>query len=173
MGNLAQRFRLWLALLDPGQLRRKLGAKHVQPSEGVRLSEDGAGIAERLRVRDAARRVFGPFAILHVCHVASFHNRHLEMKALNMKYPKHLIPVKATLQTGSQHFGGLHVSQNQRVLDVLCDERDFIPFKLKDRTILLNKSWLVQVDLLGLAEITEMQDILPEVNIDYLKANDW
>jgi hypothetical protein len=77
------------------------------------------------------------------------------------------------LQDGSQHFGGVHVSQNQRVLDVLCDDRDFIPFKLKDRTILLNKSWLVQVDLLGLAEITEMQDILPEVNTDYLKANDW
>jgi hypothetical protein len=90
-----------------------------------------------------------------------------------MKYPKHLIPVKATLQDGSQHFGGVHVSQNQRVLDVLCDDRDFIPFKLKDRTILLNKSRLVQVDLLGLAEITEMQDILPEVNTDYLKANDW
>ncbi|SEP18656.1 hypothetical protein SAMN04490248_1342 [Salinihabitans flavidus] len=90
-----------------------------------------------------------------------------------MKYPKYCVPVKATLEDGSQQFGGIHVTQSQRILDVLCDERSFIPFTLRDRTILLNKSKVVQVDLLQLAEITEMADILPEVNLDYLKANSW
>ncbi len=90
-----------------------------------------------------------------------------------MKYPKYCVPVKATLENGSQHFGGVHVSQNQRVLDVLCDDRPFIPFQLRDGTILLNKSKVVQVDLLEISEITELKDILPEVNIDYLKANAW
>ncbi|MEX1233895.1 MAG: hypothetical protein WEB56_02790 [Roseovarius sp.] len=90
-----------------------------------------------------------------------------------MKYPKYCVPVKATLDNGTQHFGGLHVSQNQRVLDVLCDDRPFIPFKLRDRTILLNKSRLVQIDLLEMSEISELRDVLPEVNIDYLNANDW
>jgi len=90
-----------------------------------------------------------------------------------MKYPKFCVPVKAILDNGSQYFGGVHVSQNQRILDVLCDERSFIPFKLRDRTILLNKSKLVQIDLLDMTEISEMTDVLPELNLDYLKANDW
>lgn len=90
-----------------------------------------------------------------------------------MKHPKYCIPVKATIENGSQHFGGVHVNQNQRILDVLCDDRPFIPFTLRDRTILLNKSKLVQVDILTMSEITEMQDVLPELNLDYLKANVW
>lgn len=90
-----------------------------------------------------------------------------------MKYPKYCIPVKITLENGNQHFGGIHVRQNQRVLDVFCDERPFIPVKLRERTILLNKSKLVQIDLLEMSEISEMKDILPEVNMDYLKANSW
>lgn len=95
------------------------------------------------------------------------------MLGTSTKYPKYCVPVKVTLENGSQHYGGVHVRQNQRILDVLCDERPFIPFKLRDRTILLNKSKLVQIDLLDMAEITEMHDILPELNLDYLKANDW
>ena len=90
-----------------------------------------------------------------------------------MKYPKYCVPVKATLEDGSQHFGAVHVRQNQRVIGVLCDERAFIPFKLRDRTILLNKAKLVQVDILELSEIEEMEDILPELNLDYLHANVW
>lgn len=90
-----------------------------------------------------------------------------------MKYPKYCIPVKATLENGNQHFGGVHVTQSQRILDVLCDDRPFIPFSLSDRTILLNKSKLVQVDILTMAEITEMKNILPDLNLDYLKANVW
>lgn len=90
-----------------------------------------------------------------------------------MKYPKHCVPVKATLEDGTQHYGGIHVIQSQRVLDVLCDDRLFIPFKLRDKTILLNKSKLVQIELMELDEIKEKQNILPEVNIDYLSVNNW
>lgn len=90
-----------------------------------------------------------------------------------MKYPKFCVPVKVTLENGNQYFGGVHVSQDQRVLDVLCDNRPFIPFKLREGTILLNKSKLVQVDLLDFTQISEMTDVLPELNLDYLKANAW
>ena len=90
-----------------------------------------------------------------------------------MKYPKFCVPVKITLEDGTQHFGGVHVRQNQRILDVLCDERPFLPFKLRDKTVLLNKSKLLQVEILELADISQMQDILPEVNLDYLNANVW
>ncbi|MGI3212459.1 hypothetical protein ACROSR_15230 [Roseovarius tibetensis] len=90
-----------------------------------------------------------------------------------MKYPKFCVPVKVTLEDGNQYYGGVHVIQSQRVLDVLCDERPFIPFKLRDRMILLNKSKLVRVDLLEMSEIHDMADLLPEVNLDYLNANAW
>ncbi|MGI3213404.1 hypothetical protein ACROSR_20210 [Roseovarius tibetensis] len=90
-----------------------------------------------------------------------------------MKYPKHCIPVKATLEDGSQYYGGVHVMQQQRILDLLCDERDFIPFSLRDRIILVNKSKIVRLDILEMSEIKEKKDILPEVNFDYLNANNW
>ena len=90
-----------------------------------------------------------------------------------MKFPKYCIPVKLTLEGGIQHYGGIHVRQDQRILDVLCDERQFVPIALQERTILLNKSKLVQIDLLTISEITEKENILPEVNIDYLKSNSW
>jgi len=90
-----------------------------------------------------------------------------------MKYPKHCVPVKATLENGSQYFGGVHVIQSQRILDVLCDDRPFLPFTLRDRTILLNKSKIVQIDILEMSEISDMQDILPEMNLEYLNANAW
>lgn len=90
-----------------------------------------------------------------------------------MKYPKYCVPVKATLEDGSQQYGGLHVIQGQRVLDVLCDDRPFIPFKLRDGTILINKSKLVQIDLLEVAEIRDKQDLLPAFDLDYLNLNNW
>jgi hypothetical protein len=37
----------------------------------------------------------------------------------------------------------------------------------------VNKSKLVQVELMDLSEIKEKQDILPEVNLDYLNLNNW
>lgn len=90
-----------------------------------------------------------------------------------MKYPKYCVPVKATLENGNQYFGGFHVVQNQRILDVLCDDRPFIPFKLRDKTILLNKSRILQIDLLSMEDVYEMIDVLPEMNLDYLEANAW
>lgn len=90
-----------------------------------------------------------------------------------MKYPKFCVPVKATLDDGTQHFGGVYVRQSQRVLEVLCDDRPFMPFRLRDKTVLLNKSRLLQVDLLGMDEIKEKLDILPEVDLAYLSSNAW
>ena len=75
-----------------------------------------------------------------------------------------------TIEDGMQHLGGIHVRQNQRILDVLCDERPFLPVNLRDRTILLNKSKLVQIDILDISEISGMLDILPEVDLDYLRG---
>lgn len=90
-----------------------------------------------------------------------------------MKLPKYCIPVKATLEDGSQFYGGIHVVQGQRILDVLCDERPFIPFRLRDRSILLNKSKILRFDLLEMPEITEKQHILPELDLYYLRVNAW
>lgn len=90
-----------------------------------------------------------------------------------MKYPKFCVPVKVTLEGGTQHYGGVHVRQNQRILDVLCDERPFLPFRLRDKVVILNKSRLLQVELLEMSEIPQLLHLLPEIDLDYLKANDW
>jgi len=90
-----------------------------------------------------------------------------------MKYPKHCVPVKATLDDGTQYYGGIYVIQSQRVLDVLCDDRPFIPFKIRDKMILMNKSKVVQIEILEMDEIKEKQDMLPELNLEYLSVNNW
>lgn len=174
MGHFTKRCVIRRPRPDPGQVPLKIRAKHAQPGQRVRVSEDGAGFGKRLRILNARRCLFDRFAFHHAVHFAPIQHPYQDMKENIMKkYPKYCVPVKATLENGTQYFGGIHVSQNQRILDVLCDERAFIPFKLRDKTILLNKSWLVQIDLLELAEISEMENILPEVNLDYLNANTW
>nr|WP_240611532.1 hypothetical protein [Roseovarius nitratireducens] len=171
--NFAERFEIRLVTPDPAQVRFKIRAKHVQTGQRARIPEDGAGFLERIRILDSFCRLLDQIAFRHAVPSAFIRHPFLNMKAAPMKYPKYCIPVKATLENGSQHFGGVHVTQSQRVLDVLCDDRPFIPFSLRDCTILLNKSKLVQVDILKMAEILEMQDILPELNLDYLRANSW
>lgn len=171
--NFADRCDIRSVTPDPAQVRPKIRAKHFQTGQRARVPEDGAGFLERLRILDALYRLLDQIALRHAVTSASIRHLLQTMKAASMKYPKYCIPVKAMLENGNQHFGGVHVTQSQRILDVLCDDRPFIPFTLRDRTILLNKSKLLQVDILTMAEITEMQDILPELNIDYLKANLW
>lgn len=171
--HFAQRVMVRERLLDPLHAFIEFGTELAQTHHGALVSEQIAGLFESLLVLHACRYLIHRTTSYHRhssdCTRCPFHN----MKGSVMKYPKFCVPVKATLENGSQYFGGVHVSQNQRILDVLCDDRPFIPFKLRDRTILLNKSKLVQVDLLDMTEISEMADVLPELNLDYLKANDW
>lgn len=90
-----------------------------------------------------------------------------------MKHPKYAIPVKIMVDDGTKHFGCLYLRQDQRVLDVINDDRAFLPFRMRERTILLNKTRISQVDLLSIDEVIQMESVLPEIDLDYLRANSW
>lgn len=91
----------------------------------------------------------------------------------NQKFPKYRIPVRILFADQPTIIGTVFVRQDQRVLDLLCDERPFLPVATKSGTILINKAHIRQVNVLSLTEITEIKDLLPEFDADYLKKNSW
>lgn len=88
-------------------------------------------------------------------------------------FPKYKIPVRISFADMSTIIGAIFVRQGQRVLDVMCDERDFFPVLSTSATILVNKSHVRQVNVLTLPEINEMTELLPEIDLDYLQNNAW
>lgn len=88
-------------------------------------------------------------------------------------FPKYKIPVRVHYADNSTVIGTVFVRQGQRVLDLLCDERTFLPLAVTSGTMLVNKSHMRHVNVLSLAEIEEMRDLLPAIDLDYLKNNSW
>ncbi len=70
-------------------------------------------------------------------------------------------------------FRGVFVRQGQRVLDLFCDERPFLPVNTKAGVKLLNKQHAVEIDLMSLEEMLENRDLFPDVDFDYLRSNNW
>lgn len=171
--NILKRSRIAAVFLDTGQMVGQILAEDVQPGPCALLPEHGAGFFIDLWILDAAHSLPARIAPHRNLPAVSIIPLDSTSREAAMKYPKYCVPVKATLEDGSQQYGGLHVIQGQRVLDVLCDDRPFIPFKLRDGTILINKSKLVQIDLLEVAEIRDKQDLLPAFDLDYLNLNNW
>lgn len=91
----------------------------------------------------------------------------------NQIYPKYRVPVRIRFADDSSLVGVVFIRQGQRVLDLLCDDRQFIPIALTIGTTLANKAHVRQVDVLGLAEIEEIQEALPEFDLAYIKDNSW
>ena len=73
----------------------------------------------------------------------------------------------------TQIIGVIFVRQNQRVIEVLCDERAFFPVETTGSVRLLNKQHVVQVDLLPIEEILEKRDLFPDIDVNYLRDNNW
>lgn len=73
----------------------------------------------------------------------------------------------------TQIIGALFVRQNQRVIEVLCDERAFFPIETIGGVRLLNKQHVVQVDLLPMEEILEKRELFPDIDVHYLSQNTW
>ena len=90
-----------------------------------------------------------------------------------MRYPKFGVPVRIAMVDGTLIIGMVFVRQNQRVIDVVCDVRNFFPIKTNAGVSLLNKQHAVQIHLLSIEEIIEKIDLFPEVDIHYLRNNSW
>jgi hypothetical protein len=78
--------------------------------------------------------------------------------------PKYKIPVRLFLLGEGTVLGVIFVRQEQRVIDMLCDQRPFFPVNTKTGMLLVNKSSVVKIDVLESEFILQNQDAFPDVD---------
>lgn len=86
-------------------------------------------------------------------------------------FPKYKIPVRIRFTDQTTLIGAVFVRQGQRVLDMICDERPFFPVALTTGVTFANKAQIRQIDVLGLPEIVDMRDSLPEFDLNFVEKN--
>ena len=90
-----------------------------------------------------------------------------------IRHSKFGVPVRLAMADRTQIIGVVFVRQNQRVIEVLCDERTFFPIETIGSVRLLNKQHVVQIDLLSIEEILVQRDLFPDIDVQYLRDNNW
>jgi len=93
--------------------------------------------------------------------------------AMLNKSPKFNIPARIDLSNGVSMYCVVFVRQNQRVIEMLGDERTFIPVQTNDGVSLLNKAHILRLEILTKAEIKENSELFPNVSFYYLDNNAW
>lgn len=91
----------------------------------------------------------------------------------SQRIPKFRVPVRIRFADNASLVGLVFVRQGQRVIDLMCDDRGFIPIIMTSGTTLANKAHIRQVDVLSLQDIVEIQDTLPKFDLAYLNKNSW
>ena len=81
--------------------------------------------------------------------------------------PKYKIPVRISLLQEESVLGVIFIRQEQRILDMLCDQHPFFPVSTKAGMLLLNKSSVVKVEVLETDYILEHQDYFPEADVHF------
>ncbi|TCP60914.1 hypothetical protein EV663_10789 [Rhodovulum bhavnagarense] len=84
---------------------------------------------------------------------------------------KFAIPVRLTLADGQILNGVFYISVGERILDLLCDGRPFIPFNTTEGMSILNKSSMSRIDIVSLDELRADPSPFPDVDIDYMENN--
>jgi hypothetical protein len=80
--------------------------------------------------------------------------------------PKYKIPVRISLVQDDSVLGVIFIRQEQRILDMLCDQNRFFPVSTKTGTFLINKTSVVKVEVLEADYILEHQDNFPETDVN-------
>jgi hypothetical protein len=78
--------------------------------------------------------------------------------------PKYKIPVRISLLQEESVLGVIFIRQEQRILDMLCDQHRFFPVSTKTGMLLLNKSSVVKVELLETDYILAHEDQFPQAD---------
>lgn len=89
------------------------------------------------------------------------------------KIQKFGVPVRMQLANNSQILGLVFVRHGSRVMEKLCDANKFFAVKTSEGVKLVNKAHVIQVDLMTIEEIEASADMLPGVDLMYLRRNHW
>ena len=79
--------------------------------------------------------------------------------------PKYKIPVRVSLVQEDAVLGIIFVRQEQRIIDMLCDQRAFFPINTKDGMFLINKSSVIKMEILDKGFIVENSHNFPGLNL--------
>ncbi len=90
-----------------------------------------------------------------------------------VKSEKYSVPVRLTLVGGIQGYGVVFLENNQRIVDMVCGERQFVPFKSARSLSLMNKINVMQIDILPVEEMKQQENQFPRADFHYLTNNQW
>lgn len=78
--------------------------------------------------------------------------------------PKYKIPVRISLARDDAVLGVIFLRQEQRILDMLCDQHQFFPVSTRTGMFLINKHSVSKVEVLDRDYIQEHQENFPEAD---------
>ena len=82
---------------------------------------------------------------------------------------KFRLPVRIDLMGGNESvLGVVHVRQDQRVIDMLCDERPFFPVDTKEGLLVINKAAIAKIIVADREKVVSSPDVFPGVDLDAL-----
>lgn len=81
--------------------------------------------------------------------------------------PKYKIPVRITLAQEESVLGIIFIRQEQRILDMLCEQKQFFPVSTKTGMFLINKGSVVKVEVLEADYIAQHRDNFPEAEFKF------
>jgi hypothetical protein len=86
---------------------------------------------------------------------------------------KHTVPVRVQFPDGSYKNGLMFLRQGQRVLDVLCENKDFFPLKTLTNLALVNKNNVSAIDLLDRDAFEAQKSLFPPFQWQALDHRSW
>ena len=87
--------------------------------------------------------------------------------------PKFKVPVYILMSDGVGIYCVIFARQNQRLIEILGDDRTFIPVETNVGVQLVNKAHILRVVILTKAQMTEQAALFPDVSNYYLDNNSW
>jgi len=90
-----------------------------------------------------------------------------------LSIPKFKVPVLILMSDGVGIYCVIFARQNQRLIEILGDDRTFIPVETNAGVSLLNKAHILRVVILTKAEMMEKTELFPSVSFYYLDNNSW
>ena len=81
--------------------------------------------------------------------------------------PKYKIPVRITMAQEESVLGIIFIRQEQRILDMLCEQKQFFPVSTKTGMFLINKNSVSKVEVLEADYISQHQENFPEAEFKF------
>ena len=84
--------------------------------------------------------------------------------------PKHAFPVRVMFVNGVIEQGVVFIRPDQRVLDLMCDERGFFPFQRNSGLTFVNKASIIHIEEVLFEGLARNDQRFPGIDLEFLNA---